>query len=212
MKGALLAVGLIAAITAFPGAATALIVGVSAIGSYSMLQEHFGWEIFPWEEESKSYFEMTPEEQSASLGSLTGWFTGGAAGGAFAGRFIAPRVANLRARSTTKGRGSTASAAKKPSIFARDKATGATKHIFPKKQSVSKSQTKALREKFLGEKVVKVGPGKWRNADGSRQFRLKPGDYAGSHGEPHVHLEFLKPNQAGTKFIVEKNVHIPLVD
>lgn len=31
-------------------------------------------------------------------------------------------------------------------------------------------------------------------------------------GTPHVHLEFLRPNHAGTKLITTKNVHIPLVD
>ena len=69
------------------------------------------------------------------------------------------------------------------------------------------------REKFLGDDIVKVGPGKWRSADGTRQFRLKPADYAGHNGgTPHIHLKFLRPNQAGTKFITTKNVHIPLVD
>lgn len=85
--------------------------------------------------------------------------------------------------------------------------------MFPKSQSVTRDGTKALREKFLGKDVVKVGAGKWRSVDGTRQFRLKPGDYAGSHGSSsHAHLEFLKPNQTGTKFLVDKNVHIPIVD
>jgi hypothetical protein len=104
-------------------------------------------------------------------------------------------------------------AAKKPSIFAKDKYNASTNQVFPKTQSVTRDGTKVLKEKFLGDDIVKVGPGKWRSADGTRQFRLKPGDYAGSHGAgPHARLEFLKPNQPGTKYIVEKNVHIPIVD
>ena len=41
---------------------------------------------------------------------------------------------------------------------------------------------------------------------------VRQGSEGHNGGTPHVHLEFLRPNQAGTKFIPTKNVHIPLVD
>lgn len=74
------------------------------------------------------------------------------------------------------------------------------------------------REKFLGENYVKVSEGKWRSADGMRQFRIKPDDYEGTHGmghpvkpnTPHLHFEFLRPTPAGN-FKVTKNAHVPLV-
>ena len=98
-------------------------------------------------------------------------------------------------------------------IFSKDIPPNKSGQIFPKYQSVSKADIGSLRAKFLGENSVKVAPGKWRNTDGTRQFRVKPDDYAGHNGgTPHVHLEFLEPNASGAKFRVIKNVHIPLVD
>ena len=41
---------------------------------------------------------------------------------------------------------------------------------------------------------MKISAGKWRSADGTRQFRAKKNDITGQHGFPHVHFEFLKKN------------------
>jgi len=69
---------------------------------------------------------------------------------------------------------------------------------------------------------VKVGEGKWRSIDGTRQFKVGPGDYAGGHGmgspnvsnTSHVQFEFLSPKMNnGTPpgdFLAMKNVHVPL--
>lgn len=104
--------------------------------------------------------------------------------------------------------------AQRPSIFAKDKRVKGS-GVYPsnRRMSVARGQTKALRERFLGGKIVKVGPGKWRNAAGTRQFRLKPEDYFGHKGGPgHAHLEFLRPNEAGSKYLAYKNVHVQLVE
>lgn len=80
LQGAVGAVAVAAAVLLLPEAvATVAIVGLSSVAIYSMLQEHLGWEVFPWEDGSQSYFEMTPAEQSASLGSLCGVFSGAGA-------------------------------------------------------------------------------------------------------------------------------------
>ena len=80
-KGALIALGIEVAILLFPEIATAVLVAGSGVGIYSMLQEHLGWELFSWEKGSKSYFEMTPEEQNKSLFDLGGIMVGGLAVG-----------------------------------------------------------------------------------------------------------------------------------
>ncbi len=71
----------IAAIVTFPAYATAIAVGGAAVGITLMLGEHFGW----W---GKSYDQMTPEEQSASLGGLWGNLTGGVVTGAAASKMM----------------------------------------------------------------------------------------------------------------------------
>ena len=71
--------------------------------------------------------------------------------------------------------------------------------------------------KFLGDDFVRVGEGKWRSIDGTRQFRVTPSDYLGYHGmgnpvvpnTPHIHFEFLQPTGAGN-FKVIKNIHVAL--
>jgi RHS repeat-associated protein len=68
-----------------PALATVIAVGASGVAIYSMLQEH------------KSYFDMTAEQQSASIGQLTGAFAGAAAVGFVANRFVFPRFANAKA-------------------------------------------------------------------------------------------------------------------
>ncbi|MFV0938262.1 hypothetical protein [Bacillus thuringiensis] len=50
---------------------------------------------------------------------------------------------------------------------------------------------------------MKIGAGKWREADDSKQFRAKKNDITGQHGFPHVHFEYLKKNGA-----VKTNVHV----
>ncbi|MFL9669499.1 RHS repeat-associated core domain-containing protein [Variovorax sp. AB1(2024)] len=115
--------------------------------------------------------------------------------------------------------------------------TGRSPTVVSGKDSSSKASTQQLsewrrricpsaigvtRDKFLGDEMVKVGPGKWRSIDGTRQFRVGPSDYSGGHGmgspnvpnTPHVHFEFLSPKinngQPTGNFLVTKNVHVPL--
>lgn len=76
----------IAAAVTFPAWGTAIAVGGAAIGITLMLGEHFGW----W---GKSYEEMTPEEQSASLGGLWGNLAGGVVTGVVAGKVAGGRTA-----------------------------------------------------------------------------------------------------------------------
>ena len=87
------------------------------------------------------------------------------------------------------------------------------------RRSISKSNIKAERIKFVGEDAVKIDAGTWRNLDGTRQFRTVPSDYLGKHGigkpliqnTPHVHFEFLAPpNAGGMNLRVIKNVHVPI--
>lgn len=87
------------------------------------------------------------------------------------------------------------------------------------RRSISKSDIKSERIKFLGEDAVKIDGGVWRSLDGTRQFRVVEADYLGRHGigsplvpnTPHVHFEFLGLlNAGGNKLKVIKNVHVPL--
>jgi hypothetical protein len=99
-----------------------------------------------------------------------------------------------------------------------DKSTGSTQQLTEWRRRIKKSDIGSQRSRFLGEGYVKVGPGKWRSIDGTRQFRVKPDDYLGRHpiGQPpvphtpHIHFEFLEPTQSGNKFKVRKNIHVPL--
>jgi RHS repeat-associated protein len=97
-----------------------------------------------------------------------------------------------------------------------------TRQLSEWRRRICPSAIGVARDKFLGEEMVKVGPGKWRSVDGTRQFRVGPSDYAGGHGmgspnvpnTPHVHFEFLSPKmnngQPTGNFLVTKNVHVPL--
>ncbi|MET3182290.1 UNVERIFIED_ORG: RHS repeat-associated protein [Variovorax guangxiensis] len=97
-----------------------------------------------------------------------------------------------------------------------------TRQLSEWRRRICPSSIGAERDKFLGDQFVKVGPGKWRSIDGTRQFRVGPSDYAGGHGmgspnvpnTPHVHFEFLSPKmnagQPTGNFLVTKNVHVPL--
>ncbi|WP_338849871.1 RHS repeat-associated core domain-containing protein [Massilia sp. W12] len=84
-------------------------------------------------------------------------------------------------------------------------------------RTICSSNIRNEREKFLGDNYVKVGPGKWRSADGKRQFRVNEDDYEGGYGmgmpvkrnTPHIHFEFLRETPAGN-FKVTKNVHVPI--
>ena len=96
-----------------------------------------------------------------------------------------------------------------------------TNNLTEWRRQISKSDIKIERIKFVGEDAVKVADGTWRSLDGTRQFRVVPVDYFGSHpigmppvnNVPHVHFEFLgMPNQGGNKLRVIKNIHVPLVD
>ncbi len=87
------------------------------------------------------------------------------------------------------------------------------------RRTISRSDIKAERIKFVGEDAVKIDDGIWRSLDGTRQFRVVPSDYLGHHSigmppvenVPHVHFEFLAmPNPGGNKLRVLKNVHVPL--
>lgn len=65
-------------------------------------------------------------------------------------------------------------------------------------------------QRFVGEGAQEVGPGVFRSADGTRQFRMTDADITGSHGKigPHVHFEKFDP-LTGEKI---KNIHTPLRD
>ncbi|WP_349407786.1 polymorphic toxin-type HINT domain-containing protein [Pseudalkalibacillus sp. SCS-8] len=89
----------------------------------------------------------------------------------------------------------------------REKVTRNTKQITEHRRNISLDKLEYEKGKFLGNDYIEVSPGKWRNSDGSRQFRAKPNDIQGKHGNigPYVHFEFLNKN-----FEVSKNVHIRL--
>ncbi|KZD36810.1 wall-associated protein [Bacillus cereus] len=94
--------------------------------------------------------------------------------------------------------------AKKAVGFVNDRAVrGYTKQIFEKRRAITPSNINQQKRKFLGNNHVKISAGKWRSADGTRQFRAKKNDITGQHGFPHVHFEFLKKNG-----VVKKNVHV----
>lgn len=97
-------------------------------------------------------------------------------------------------------------------LLSKDKFAKNASMITEARRAISKSGIAAERLKFPGKNAVKVGPGKWRSIDGTRQFRVKPNDYRGQHGNigPHVHFEFLRPNSAGTKLELWKYIHVPL--
>lgn len=97
--------------------------------------------------------------------------------------------------------------------------TNGTNNITEWRRSISPSDIKAERIKFLGDDAVKVDAGTWRSLDGTRQFRTVPNDYLGKHGignplvpnTPHVHFEFLAPpNPGALNMRVVKNVHVPI--
>ena len=105
-------------------------------------------------------------------------------------------------------------------LFGRDRQTRNTVQYTEWRRSINKNDIHDEIRLFLGDDFVKVDAGKWRSLDGTRQFRVKPGDYLGKHpigqpsvpNTPHVHLEFLSPRNNGNGFDVIKNVHVPLVD
>ena len=105
-------------------------------------------------------------------------------------------------------------------LLGRDRSTKRTINLTEWRRSISKQDIGNERRLFLGDDYVKVSEGKWRSLDGTRQFRVKPDDYAGSHGigmpivpnTPHVHFEFLTPRSNGKGFDVIQNVHVPLID
>jgi RHS repeat-associated protein len=102
-------------------------------------------------------------------------------------------------------------------IGGKDKATASTQNITEWRRKICVQNIAMEIEKFLGNDFVKVGDGKWRSLDGTRQFRVTPADYTAKHGignptvpgVPHVHFEFLTPTGQGN-FRVTKNVHVPL--
>lgn len=111
-----------------------------------------------------------------------------------------------------------------PSVVSgKDKTNASTQMLSEWRRKICRSNIGAERNKFLGDNFVKVGEGKWRSLDGTRQFRITPSDYNGAHGmgnpsvpnTPHVHFEFLTPKiqngQATGNFTVTKNIHVPLV-
>ncbi|CAM3431004.1 hypothetical protein ACAN107058_04465 [Paracidovorax anthurii] len=108
-------------------------------------------------------------------------------------------------------------------VSGKDKPNNSTQQLSEWRRSVCIHGIKDEMKKFLGDEFVKVEEGKWRSIDGTRQFRVTPGDYSGAHGmgspnvpnTPHVHFEFLSPktdkkgNPTGN-FTVTKNVHVPI--
>ena len=108
------------------------------------------------------------------------------------------------------------SSSRSTNLLKRDKFTKKTQQLTEWRRSIDKGDIGNQRKLFLGDDYVKVGEGKWRSLDGSRQFRVKPDDYLGKHGigrplvpnTPHAHFEFLQPK--GNKFEVIKNIHVPL--
>lgn len=108
-------------------------------------------------------------------------------------------------------------------VSGKDKINASTQILSEWRRKICLSNIGAERNKFLGDNFVKVGEGKWRSLDGTRQFRITPSDYNGAHGmgnpsvpnTPHVYFEFLTPKiqngQATGNFTVTKNIHVPLV-
>ncbi|MCA8067173.1 RHS repeat-associated core domain-containing protein [Burkholderia sp. AU38729] len=102
-------------------------------------------------------------------------------------------------------------------LFGKDKTNKSTQNLSEWRRIICRGDLKEERAKFLGDDLVKVGPGKWRSLDGARQVRVTPSDYSGAHGmgspnvadTPHVHFEFLRPTGNGNH-VVTKNVHIQL--
>ena len=103
-------------------------------------------------------------------------------------------------------------------LFGKDRSTRRTTNLTEWRRHVSKQNIHDEMRLFLGDDYVKVDAGKWRSLDGTRQFRVKPDDYLGSHGigqptvpnTPHVHFEFLVPRSNGNGFEVIKNIHVPI--
>lgn len=102
-------------------------------------------------------------------------------------------------------------------VSGKDKSNKGTSQLSEWRRTICSSAMKMERERFLGDDLVKVGEGKWRSADGLRQFRVGPSDYDGGHGmglpnvpnTPHAHFEFLRPTSQGN-FVVVKNIHVPI--
>ena len=86
-------------------------------------------------------------------------------------------------------------------VFGKDKPNSSTQQLSEWRRKICPSKVGIERSKFLGDDFVKVEPGKWRKADGTRQFRVTSSAYQGGHGmgspnvpnTPHVHFEFLSP-------------------
>ena len=105
-------------------------------------------------------------------------------------------------------------------LFGRDRSTRRTINLTEWRRNINKQNIHDEMSRFLGDDYVKVDVGKWRSLDGTRQFRVKPDDYLGSHGigQPtvpntsHVHFEFLVPRSNGNGFDVIKNIHVPISD
>ncbi|MHA6530586.1 hypothetical protein [Paenibacillus sp. BAC0078] len=103
-------------------------------------------------------------------------------------------------------------------ILLRDRSARRVDNLSEWRRPIKKSDISAERRLFLGEDHIKIGPGKWRSLDGTRQFRVKPDDYQGAHGmgyptvpnTPHVHFEFLQTRN--NRFEVIKNIHAPLIE
>ncbi|SFD47261.1 RHS repeat-associated core domain-containing protein [Paracidovorax konjaci] len=86
-------------------------------------------------------------------------------------------------------------------VSGKDKPNNSTQQLSEWRRSVCMHGIKDEMKKFLGDEFVKVEEGKWRSIDGTRRFRVTPGDYSGAHGmgspnipnTPHVHFEFFTP-------------------
>jgi hypothetical protein len=108
-------------------------------------------------------------------------------------------------------------------VSGKDKPNASTQQLSEWRRKICPGKMKDEMKKFLGDDFVKVGEGKWRSLDGTRQFRATPSDYSGAHGmgspnvpnTPHAHFEFLTPKMKNGvptgNFAVTKNVHVPLV-
>lgn len=61
-----------------------------------------------------------------------------------------------------------------PSVVSGKDKTTSTQMLSEWRRKICRSNIGAERNKFLGDNFVKVGEGKWRSLDGTRQFRITP--------------------------------------